>query len=76
MNVIVESRAHSHDIGDSFDHLVAHSLSCTIKNDGVYEKEYESIYFGSLNEVINDDDLECFDKGYGVLKKGAEVCLD
>ena len=37
---------------------------------------YGRIRFGSLNKVINDDELECFDKGYGVLKKGVEGGLD
>ena len=51
-------------------------MACTLESEDVSTMEYERIRFGSLNEVINDDDLECFDKGYGVLKKGVEVCLD
>ena len=73
---IVKLRVNSYEIGNAFDHLVAHAQSCTIEDDGVCEKDYRSICFGSLNKVINDDDLECFDKGYRVLKKGVEVCLD
>lgn len=29
-----------------------------------------------LMKVIKVDDLESFDKGYGVLRKGVEVCID
>ena len=57
--VYAESRSNSHDLGDRFDHLVAHALSCTFEDDVVCAKEYGSICFGSLDEVIKVDDLGC-----------------
>ena len=73
---IVEARSNSHVIGDSFDHLVSHALSCTFKNNGVCSKEHESICFGSLNEVINDNDLVCLNDGKGVLNMRYDVYLE
>ena len=55
----VEARVNFHDISDSLDHLVAHALSCRIKNDDFCVKEYESICFGSLDKVIKVNDLGC-----------------
>ena len=66
--LFVESRAISHDFGNGFDHLVVHTLSCTIEDD-VFPKEYESICFGSLNDV-NDDDLKRFEQGMECVDQG------
>lgn len=35
-------------------------MECTLKSDEVCAMEYEKISFGSLDEVINVDDLESF----------------
>jgi hypothetical protein len=62
---IVESRANSHDHDDGFDHLVAHALACTLEDDVVCAKEYGSICFGSLDEVMtSDDDLMKYGRAY------------
>ena len=53
----------THIDGGVFDHLVAYSLACTFENEVVSAKKYGSLCFGSLNEVINDDDLICLDEG-------------
>ena len=60
---IVESSSKSHLDGGEFDHLVAYSLACTFENKVVSARKYGSLCFGSLNKVINDDDLICLDKG-------------
>lgn len=57
--VFVESRANFNEIGDGFDHFVAHALSCTLDSEDVSVMGYGSIYFGSFNEVIHEDDWEC-----------------
>ena len=59
---IVVSSSKSHLDGGEFDHLVAYSLSYTFENEVMSAKKYESIYFGSLNEMINEDDLECLNE--------------
>ena len=55
----VESSSKSPFGGGEFDHLVTYSLACTFENKVVSARKYESIYFWSLNEVMNDDELEC-----------------
>ena len=40
----------------------------TIENDDECAMEYGSICFGSLNEVINDDDLVCLGEGKAQVK--------
>ena len=60
--LFVESRANPHDLGDGFDHLVAHTLSCTIEDEVVCAKKYGSIYFGSFDEVSIGDDLGCLNE--------------
>ena len=67
--VSVEARANFHDLGDNFNHLVAHALSCTNENDDVCAKKYGSICFEPLSEVMKNDDLEWLDEGKGVPKK-------
>ena len=56
---IVESKPNSHEVGDGFDHLIMHALSCTIKSEDESVTGYRSICFGSLNEVMDEDDLVC-----------------
>ena len=53
----VESRANSHDLGDGFDHLIAHALSCTLESENVRDMSYGGLRFGSLDEVIKVDGL-------------------
>lgn len=48
---------------DRGEYLVAYSLACTFENDNVCAKGFGSICFGSLNEVIDEDDLECLNEG-------------
>ena len=43
-------------------------MACIIKIDNVCTKEYRGICFGSLNEVINDDDLVCIGEGKAQVK--------
>ena len=59
---IVEPSSKSHFDGGEFDHLVAYSLACTIESDVVSARKYESISFGSINEVIDGDDLGWLDE--------------
>ena len=60
---IVESSSKSHLDGGEFDHLVAYSLAYTFENGVVSAREYERISFGSINEVIDKDVLECLNEG-------------
>ena len=39
--------------------LVDYSLACTFENKVVSPRKYESICFRSINEVIDEDGLEC-----------------
>ena len=39
-----------------------------MEDDTLGAKEYGSICFGSLNEVINDDDLVCLGEGKAQVK--------
>ena len=57
IKIFVESRANSHEIGDRFDHLIAHALSFTLKSEDVRDMSYGRLRFGSLDEVIKVDDL-------------------
>ena len=59
----IVSSSKSHLDGGEFDHLVAYSLACTFENDSVCAKGYGSIWFGSLNEVMDEDELECLNEG-------------
>ena len=60
----------SHVIGEDFEHLIAHALSCTLESEDVSAMEYEGLKFGSLDEVIKVEDLVCFDNSKGMSKKG------
>ena len=60
----------SHAIGEDFQHLIAHALSCTLESEDVSEMEYRGLKFGSLDEVIKVEDLVCFDNSKGMPKKG------
>ena len=55
----------------SISSLNCHTLSCTIK-DEVCAKEYESIYFGSFDEVIKVDALGCLNEGKARRLEGLE----
>ena len=70
----VESSSNSHDLGDGFDLLVVHALSCTIEDDVVCAKEYGSICFGSLDEVIKVDDLGCLNEAKTRKSKAQTNC--
>lgn len=54
---VIESSHKSHRDRGEFDHLIAYSLACTFENEVVSERNYERICFGSLNEVMIDDEL-------------------
>ena len=56
---IVESRANSHEVSDGFDHLTMHALSCTLESEDESVMGYGHICFGSLDQVMNDDELMC-----------------
>ena len=57
------SSSKSHLNGGEFNHLVAYYLACTFENEVMNAKKYGCICFGSLNEVIDEDDLECLNEG-------------
>ena len=59
LQVIVESSTKSHLDRGEIDHLVAYSLACTFESKVVSARKYEGICFGSINEVIDGDNLEC-----------------
>ena len=68
---------------DEFDHLIGHVLACTLESEDVSDMGNERISFGSLDEVINDDDLESFGQGIEwldqskkVLNMGLTKCLE
>ena len=56
---IVESRANSHEVSDGFDHLIMHALSCTLESEDESAMGCGHICFGSLDQVMNDDELVC-----------------
>ena len=58
-NNCVESSSKLYLDGGEFDHLVAYSLVCMFENEIMSVRKYESICFGSINEVIDEDGLEC-----------------
>ena len=70
---IVESSTKSHLDGGEFDHLVAYSLACTFKNEVVSARKYEIISFVSINEVIDEDGLECLNEEKTRRLEGIEV---
>ena len=70
------SSSKSHLDGGEFDHLVAYSLAWTFENEVVSAKNYESICFGSLDQVMNDDELVCLNEGKEAFMKGFKLCLD
>ena len=47
-------------IREDFEHLIAHTLSCTLKFEDV-SAIYRGLKFGSLDEVIKVEDLVYFD---------------
>ncbi|XP_057548207.1 uncharacterized protein LOC130826654 [Amaranthus tricolor] len=60
---IVESRANSHNIDDDFEHLVAHAMSCTLESSVGCVMANEVLRFGSLDQVLHEDDLKRIDQG-------------
>ena len=66
----------SQAIGDDFEHLIAHTLSCTLESEDVSVIEYGRLKFGSLDEVIKVDDLVCINEGKGVLEDGSWMCIE
>lgn len=72
----IKASVDSHNIEDDFDHLVAHVMSCTLESGVGCAMGNRMLRFRSLDEVINVDDLEFFDKGYGLLKIGIEMYID
>ena len=36
-------------MGDDFDYLIAHAMSCTLEKDNVYAMGYEGLGFASLH---------------------------
>ena len=57
--ILAESRLNSHEVGDGFDHLIMYALFCTLESEDESVMGNESICFGSLNEVMDEDDLVC-----------------
>ena len=68
----VRARANSHNNGGDFDHLVAYSMACTLESVKVCVMEYGTISFGSLDEVIDVDDLESIGQGMKCLDQGKD----
>ena len=52
-------------VGDGYDHLIAHALSCTLESSVRCEMEDGEITFGSLNKVIKGVHLRYLDEGKG-----------
>ena len=71
---IVESSPKSLHDGGEFDHLVAYSLACTFENEVVSATKYESLCFGSIIEVIDEDDLKCLKVENTQRMKGIQGC--
>ena len=55
----VESRAISHEVSDGFDHLIMHAPSCALESKDESVMGYGHICLGSLDQVMNDDELMC-----------------
>ena len=68
----VESRPNSHEVNDGFDHLIMHALSCTLESEDQSVMGYGHICFGSLDQVMNDDELGCHSEGKTPRKGGLE----
>lgn len=69
-NCIVVPSPKSHAIGEDFEHLIAHTLSCTLESEDVSAMEYGGLKLSTLDEVIKVEDLVCFDNSKGMPKKG------
>lgn len=54
---IVEPRTNSRYINDDFEHLVAHTMSCTLENGAECAMGKGVLRFWSLDQVLSDDDL-------------------
>lgn len=66
-------------MGDDLDHLIVHSMACTLEEDDGCAMGYGSLRFGSLHEVIKIVHEGCFKQGNGCLKQGKKmhkVCLE
>ena len=46
-----------------FDHLIIHALSCTLESENESVMGYGHICFGSLDQVINDNELVSLNEG-------------
>ena len=62
-NHIVKSRANSHNIDDDFEHPIDHAMPCTLESGEGCAMGYGVVRFGSLDEVIDGDDLGCLSEG-------------
>ena len=43
---------------DDFDHLIAHSMACTLENEVGCAMGHEWLRFGSFHEVIKGEEME------------------
>ena len=68
----VVSSLKSQAIGEEFDHLIPHALSCTFESKDVSIMTYKGLKFESLDEMIKVEDWVCFDDCKGMPK---EACL-
>ena len=66
----------SQAIGKEFDHIIAYTLLCTLKNEDVSEMSYEELKFVLLDEVTKVDNLVYLKQGNEKLNKGSKPCLD
>ena len=53
MRVFIAS-AKSPRVGGDFDHIIAHTMSCTLEGDDGYALGLEWLRFGSLIEALNE----------------------
>ena len=59
----------SQAVGEELDHFITHTLSCTLESEDVSVMSYGGLKFGSLDEVIIEDDMVCFGNSKGMPKK-------
>lgn len=62
--------------GDEFDHIIAHTMSCTLEKEDVSAMAYEELRFGSLHEVIKGDVLEYLGQGKGCLEQDKKALIE
>ena len=72
----VVSSSNFHLDGGEFDHLIAYSMACTIKNDDEYELKHGAICFESLDEGSKWKTLCALMKARECSRKGPTCALN